>query len=74
MKKELDKAKEPKSLEEAMAAIENIIEQIRAGKISLQDSISAYKHSFELLEYCQKQLAIADEQVRVFNSENSEQN
>jgi exodeoxyribonuclease VII small subunit len=51
--------------EAAMAELEQIVADMEAGKLSLEDSLAAYKRGAELLSYCRSRLEDAQQQVRV---------
>ena len=59
--------KSQKSLgyESAMAELEQIVTDMEAGKLSLEDSLAAYKRGAELLTFCRGRLEDAQQQVRV---------
>ena len=51
--------------ESAMAELEKIVADMEAGKLSLEDSLAAYKRGAELLTVCRSRLDDAQQQVRV---------
>jgi exodeoxyribonuclease VII small subunit len=51
--------------ESAMAELEQIVADMEAGKLSLEDSLAAYKRGAELLSFCRTRLEDAQQQVRV---------
>lgn len=51
--------------EAAMAELEQIVADMEAGKLSLEDSLAAYKRGAELLSFCRSKLEDAQQQVRV---------
>jgi exodeoxyribonuclease VII small subunit len=53
--------------ESAMAELEQIVSDMEAGKLSLEDSLAAYKHGAELLAMCRSKLEDAQQQVRVLD-------
>jgi exodeoxyribonuclease VII small subunit len=61
--------KSQKSLgfESAMVELEQIIADMEAGKLSLENSLAAYKRGAELLSLCRTQLEDAQQQVRVLD-------
>ena len=48
-----------------MAELEQIVADMEAGKLSLEDSLTAYKRGAELLSLCRSRLEDAQQQVRV---------
>jgi len=60
---------EAASFEAASSELENIVATMEAGQMSLEASLKAYKRGAELLQYCQKQLQDAQQQVRVLEGD-----
>lgn len=48
-----------------MAELEKIVADMESGKLSLEDSLAAYKRGAELLSFCRTRLEDAQQQVRV---------
>lgn len=61
------KSQKTPGFESAMAELEQIIADMEAGKLSLQDSLGAYKRGAELLAQCRTQLEDAQQQVRMLD-------
>lgn len=61
-------ASQPKNFEAASVELENIVARMEAGQMSLEDSLAAYKRGIELLQYCQKTLQTAQQQVRILEA------
>lgn len=61
------KSQKVPSFESAMVELEQIIADMEAGKLSLEDSLAAYKRGAELLAQCRTQLEDAQQQVRVLD-------
>lgn len=62
------KSQNPQSFEAALAEIENIVAAMEAGQLPLEQSLSAYKRGAELLQYCQRQLQDAQQQVKILEA------
>ncbi|MBI3480085.1 MAG: exodeoxyribonuclease VII small subunit [Nitrosomonadales bacterium] len=64
---QLKKTGAQKSLgfESAVAELEQIVADMEAGKLSLEDSLAAYQRGAELLSFCRSRLEDAQQQVRV---------
>ncbi len=60
---------QPESFEAASSELENIVAAMEAGKMSLEASLKAYKRGVELLQYCQKQLQDAQQQIRILEDD-----
>ena len=50
--------------EKQIKEVEKINEEISSGKLSLKDSISAFKKGLKLIESCKKELTQAEESVK----------
>jgi len=61
------KSQKSVGFESAMAELEKIVADMEAGKLSLEDSLAAYKRGAELLSFCRARLDDAQQQVRVLN-------
>ena len=59
------KTQKTQGFESAMSELEQIVADMEAGKLSLEDSLAAYKRSAELLSFCRSKLEDAQQQVRV---------
>jgi exodeoxyribonuclease VII small subunit len=54
--------------EEAVAELEGLIAKMESGKLSLEDTLEAYKRGAELLKHCQQVLEQVEQQVKVFQA------
>jgi exodeoxyribonuclease VII small subunit len=59
------KAQKTVNFESAMAELEQLVADMEGGKLSLEDSLLAYKRGAELLSFCRSRLDDAQQQVRV---------
>lgn len=59
------KSEKKPSFETAMADLELLVADMESGKLSLEDSLAAYKRGAELMTYCRSRLEEAQQQVRV---------
>lgn len=53
------------SFESAMADLERLVADMESGKLTLEESLEAYKRGAELLAFCRERLDDAQQQVRV---------
>ncbi len=51
------------SFEDAMKALEGVVNRLEAGDVPLEESIRLYEQGAELKAHCQKKLAEAEEKV-----------
>lgn len=60
---------EQRSLEENFSGLEEIIEQLEAEDISLEDAFAAYSKGMNLLKQCNEQIDRVEKQVMKLNEE-----
>ena len=58
-----DAAIEEMSFEEAMRALESVVDRLERGDVPLEDSIALYERGAALKAHCQAKLAAAEEKV-----------
>lgn len=58
----------PLKFEAALAELEKLVASMEAGQLPLEESLAAYRRGVELLQHCQRQLADAEEKVRVLDN------
>ncbi len=61
-------ADQPKDFESAIQELEKLVADLEAGKLSLEESLVAYKRGVALSAYCQRTLDDAEMQVRVLEN------
>ncbi len=54
----------PKSFEEALKRLEEIVSTLETGGATLEQSIAAFKEGVELVKYCSSQLDAAEQSVK----------
>ncbi len=59
---------EPKNFEAAMAELDTLVEKMDAGQLALEDSLAAYQRGAELIKYCERILADAQQKIQVLDS------
>lgn len=59
------KPNKTQSFETALAELEQVVADMESGKLTLEDSLAAYKRGAELLSFCRSRLDDAQQQVRV---------
>ena len=64
-------AKTP-SFEENLAALEQLVNQLESGQLSLDDSMAAFEKGIKLTHQCQQALATAEQKVQVLIEKNGE--
>jgi exodeoxyribonuclease VII, small subunit len=58
----------PKDFESALAELEKIVAQMESGKLSLEDSLSAYERGASLLNFCREAISRAEQQVEALEN------
>ena len=56
-------AKEEMRFEEAMAALEDLVARLEAGKVGLDESLALYEEGMKLVRRCNAQLDRAEQRV-----------
>jgi len=59
------KSGKTQSFEAALTELEQVVADMESGKLTLEDSLAAYKRGAELLSSCRTRLDDAQQQVRV---------
>jgi exodeoxyribonuclease VII small subunit len=54
--------------EAALAELEKVVAEMETGKLSLEDSLAAYRRGAELLQQCRVRLEDAQQQVRMLEN------
>jgi exodeoxyribonuclease VII small subunit len=60
----------PENFEVAYAELESIVVRMESGQMTLESSLEAYQRGNSLLQFCQKSLADAEQQVQILNERN----
>ena len=58
-----------KKFEEAMKRLENIVESLERGDLSLEDSLKSFEEGMKLLQFCSKKLEEAEQKVTLLIKE-----
>ena len=53
------------AFEAALAELEQVVAEMEAGQLPLEDALAAYKRGAELLQQCRARLEDAQQQVRI---------
>ena len=65
----MTKPSEAPSFEKALAELEKIVARMESGELSLEQALAAHTRGLELARFCQKQLEVAQQQVKVLEGE-----
>jgi exodeoxyribonuclease VII small subunit len=57
------------NFEESLAHLENLVEALEEGELSLEDSLKAFEEGIKLTRECQQALEQAEQKVRVLVSD-----
>jgi exodeoxyribonuclease VII small subunit len=58
----------PASYEEALKALEVLVQQMESGQLPLADLLAGYQRGAELLAYCRAQLDTVEQQIKVLDN------
>jgi exodeoxyribonuclease VII small subunit len=58
-----------KKFEEAMKRLENIVESLERGDLSLEESLGIFEEGMKLLHFCSKKLEEAEQKVTILIKE-----
>ena len=54
-----------KKFESALEELENVVEQLESGELSLEDSLAAFEKGVGLVKYCNQKLAEVEKRVEI---------
>ena len=60
-----------KKFEEAMQRLEEIVQGLDSGELSLEDSLKAFEEGMKLVKFCSNKLEEAEQKVSILVKENS---
>lgn len=55
---------EPKNFEEALERLQELVEKLEAGEVSLEESVAAFEEGQKLSVYCQHKLKAAEASLK----------
>ena len=59
--------------EDSLAELEQLVEQLEQGEISLEDSLKSFERGVKLTRTCQKSLQEAEQKVKILLAKNDPQ-
>jgi exodeoxyribonuclease VII small subunit len=66
------KNKNPVDFEQALDQLENLVEAMEGGDLSLEDSLKAFEQGIKLSRECQTALSTAEQKVQLLLEENGQ--
>ncbi len=60
---------QPASYEQACTELEQLVQQLESGQMSLDDTLKAYARGSQLLRYCRDQLQAVEQQVQMLDGD-----
>lgn len=54
-----------KNFEEAFSSLENIVQKMESGELSLDESLAAFEEAIKLVKFCNSELEQAEQKVRI---------
>jgi len=58
-------AKKDKRFEEALDELENVVERLESGELSLEDSLAAFEDGVKLVRYCNQKLTEVEKKIEL---------
>ncbi len=68
-KKMADTANAKPDFETALADLEQLVQRMESGELSLEDSLSEFERGIRLTRVCQDALKVAEQRVKLVNSD-----
>lgn len=65
----MDKKEETKSVEEAFADLDEILEKLESQEISLEEAFGAYQQGMKLLKYCNEKVDLVEKKMLQMNGD-----
>ncbi len=62
------KSTPPKTFEQAMAKLDEIVAAMQNNELPLEDALNAYKEGSKLVQFCQKKLTDVETQLKMFDN------
>ena len=59
----------PASYEQAVAELDDLVQRMESGQLSLDDTLAAYKRGNQMLQFCRARLQAVEQQVQVLDGE-----
>lgn len=59
----------PESFEDALTELENLVDTLERGELTLEQSLAAFEQGIKLTRTCQKALDEAEQKVRILTDE-----
>jgi exodeoxyribonuclease VII small subunit len=59
------KNQEKKNFEEALQALEKVVEQLESGELSLEDSLAAFEEGVRLVKHCNQKLTEVEKKIEL---------
>ncbi len=69
----MPRKKNTTQFEDAMTELEQLVEQMEQGDISLEESLQAFERGIKLTRTCQKALNDAEQKVQILMEKNGQQ-
>lgn len=64
-----DPSETPPSFEAALDELESLVQAMESGRLSLEESVTAYRRGAHLVTFCRDSLARVQQQVRVLEGD-----
>ena len=58
--------------EQSMVKLENLVEKMEAGELTLEDSLTTFEEGIRLTRECQQALSLAEQKVKILIEQNGQ--
>ena len=58
--------------EQSLVKLENLVEQMEAGELTLEDSLTTFEEGIRLTRECQQALSLAEQKVKILIEQNGQ--
>ncbi|MEO1998556.1 MAG: exodeoxyribonuclease VII small subunit [Planctomycetaceae bacterium] len=65
-------AAQPQNFEDALAELQQVVEDLETGRLGLEESLSRFEHGMSLLRSCYSRLNQAEQRVEILTSSDEE--
>lgn len=64
-----DQAQDDRSFEECLQSLENVVERIEGGELSLEDSLATFEEGVRLVQSCNRKLSDVERRIEVLTKD-----
>ena len=72
-KTQQDKTQDDRSFEECLQSLEQVVERIESGELSLEDSLATFEEGVRLVQSCNRKLSDVERRIEVLTKDSDGQ-